>query len=129
MKNQYLLIAESIIYRNNKLTAINMYDQLLAMKLPAEFVFDLAILCGPGWQAGNYELEIFVKIEDELEVKLGNISINIPNENFVYNAIAPELSLGVKDGADKVTFIVKTDGQVVLERNFNVKTLAEKIHQ
>lgn len=126
MKNQYLLIAESILYKNNKLTAINIYDQLMAVKLPAEFIFDMAILCGPGWTPGDYDLDIFVRIKENIEKKLGSIKINIPNENFVYNAIAPELSLGINEDIVKVSFIVKSGDKLILERDFKVNTLAEK---
>lgn len=126
MKNQYLLVAESIIYKNSKLTAINIYDQFLAMQLPAEFSFDLAILCGPGWEPGDYDLDIFVKPENDSEVQLGTIKINVPNESFVYNAIATNLNLSLKEGIKKIAFVVKAGDEVVIDRDFQVNTLADQ---
>lgn len=123
MKNQYLVIAESLLYKNNKLTAINMYDQFLSMQLPAEFDFDLAVLCGPGWGPGDYSLDIFIEPKGAESFKLGVINFDIPNENFVYNAVAKDLSLVVNEGVEEISFIVKNKEEVLIERNFMVNIL------
>ena len=39
--SQYLLIAENVTFKDNKLSCINIYDNFSAVALPAEFVFDL----------------------------------------------------------------------------------------
>lgn len=123
MKNQYLVIAESLIYKNNKLTAINMYDQFLAMQLPAEFDFDLAVLCGPGWEPGDYSLDIFIEPKGNESFKLGIINFDIPNENFVYNAVAKDLSLLVNEGVEEISFLVKNKDEILIQRNFVVNIL------
>ena len=41
MQSQYLILAENITYKNNKLSCINILDQFLAVKLPSEMQFDL----------------------------------------------------------------------------------------
>ena len=123
MKNQYLVIAESLIYKNNKLTAINMYDQFVAMQLPAEFDFDLAVLCGPGWAVGDYSLDIFIEPKGSESVKLGVINFEIPNENFVYNAVAKDLSLLVNEGVEEITFVVKNKDDILVRRNFMISVL------
>ncbi len=123
MKNQYLVIAESLIYKNNKLTAINMYDQFVAMELPAEFDFDLAVLCGPGWAAGDYSLDIFIEPKGSESFKLGVINFEIPHENFVYNAVAKELSLLVNEGVEEITFVVKNKDDILVRRNFMISVL------
>ena len=120
MKNQYLVIAESLIYKNNKLTAINMYDQFLAMQLPAEFDFDLAVFCGPGWPAGDYSLDIFIEPKGAESFKLGVINFDIPSESFVYNAIAKDLSLGINEGVEEIAFVVKNKDEILIKRNFMV---------
>ena len=38
--SQYLILAENITYKNNKLSCINIYDNFSAVALPAEFVFE-----------------------------------------------------------------------------------------
>jgi hypothetical protein len=123
MKNQYLVIAESLIYKNNKLTAINMYDQFVAMQLPAEFDFDLAVLCGPGWAEGAYSLDIFIEPKGAESFKLGVINFDIPSENFVYNAVAKDLSLVINEGVEEIAFVVKNKNEIFLKRNFIINIL------
>ena len=84
MKNQYLLIAETIFYKNNKLTAINIYDHFVALKLPAEFVFDLAVLCGPGWEHGEHVITINFRPDDKELTKLKfTIGSDVKNLSFI----------------------------------------------
>ncbi|MEI8377982.1 MAG: hypothetical protein WCF95_05550 [bacterium] len=123
MKNQYLVISESLVYKNNKLTAINMYDQFLAMQLPAEFDFDLAVLCGPGWAVGDYSLDIFIEPKGNESFKLGVINFDIPSENFVYNAVAQDLSLLINEGVEEIAFVVKNKEEILIRRNFMVNIL------
>ena len=42
--SEYLILAENITYKNNKLSCINIYDNFSAVALPAEFVFDLVVI-------------------------------------------------------------------------------------
>ena len=123
MKNQYLVISEILVYKNNKLTAINMYDQFLAMQLPAEFDFDLAVLCGPGWAVGDYSLDIFIEPKGNESFKLGVINFDIPSENFVYNAVAQDLSLLINEGVEEIAFVVKNKEEILIRRNFMVNIL------
>ncbi len=123
MKSQYLLIAETILYKNNKLTALNIYDHFVAIKLPAEFIFDLAVLCGPGWKQGNHTISISFKSDDNEVVKLGDISIEIPHENFVYNAIANNLRFSVGDDVKNLSFVVHEGEDVIIERTYPVSGL------
>ena len=56
--SEYLILAETIIYKNNKLTCINTYDNFKSVAMPAEFNFDMAILCGPKWSVGEHNLRV-----------------------------------------------------------------------
>lgn len=123
MQNQYLIVAENIIYKNNKLSCINIHDQFLSVQLPAEFTIDLAVICGPGWEAGSHNIEIKAKTDETEIVNVGNINIEIPGENFVYNAIAPNLKLALGEGVKNITFVVYKNNEVIIERTYPINSL------
>jgi hypothetical protein len=123
MKNQYLVIAENITYKYNKLSCINIYDQFMTFSLPAESFFDLAVMCGPGWDPGEYDLKINVQIDDDEPVELGSVKTNIPHDNFVYNAIAPNLKIILPQGSKNVTFYVYKNDKLILSRTYPINSL------
>lgn len=124
MENQYLIVAESILYKNNKLTCINMYDQFMAVSLPAEFVFDLALLCGPGWPVGEYDVSIAIKSNATNETnELGTIKVSIPHENFTYNSIANNLKIKLGENIKDITFCATKNGELLIERTYPVSSL------
>lgn len=124
MEKQYLIIAEQISYRNNRLSAINIWDQFLAIAMPSKFNFDLAFACGPGWQAGEYELKFKVKTDAKEEITdLGNIQVNIKDEKSVFNAMASNLNFVLDETAKNITFIVERNGEWIFEREYSVRHL------
>lgn len=124
MENQYLIVAESILYKNNKLTCINMYDQFMAVTLPAEFVFDLAVMCGPGWPVGEYDIAISMKSNATQESnELGTLKVAIPHENFTYNSIANNLNVKIGESISDVTFVVHRNGEEIIERTYPINSL------
>jgi|GEM_PF-1337215 len=129
MKNQYLIIAENITYKYNKLSCINIYDQFITFSTPAESFFDLAVMCGPGWETGEYDLKINVQIDNEEPVELGSVKTNIPHDNFVYNAIAPNLKIILPKDAKTVTFYVYKNNELVLSRTYPVTELLVQQHE
>ena len=68
---EYLVVAENVIFKNGKLTCINMYDKFTAVAMPAEFRFDLAIMCGPNWTVGEHKLVIKARGSNGKEVNIG----------------------------------------------------------
>ena len=129
MKSQYLLLAESILYKNNKLTCINIFDQFVAVHLPAEFVFDLAVICGPGWEPGIYNVEINVKTNDSDISNIGNIDVTINSDTFVYNAIANNLKIAIGPNVKNITFVVYKNGESILERSYPVGSLLVEVDE
>jgi len=123
MENQYLVVAESIIYKNSKLTCINIFDQFVSVQLPAEFHFDLAVMCGPGWESGEYSVAIKAQTTEETPVQIGEIKVNIPNENFVYNALAPNLRVSIGADVKKIKFLVFKNDKIIVERSYPVNSL------
>ena len=117
---EYLILAENISFKNNKLTCINIYDRLTAITMPAEFKFDLAILCGPNWVVGEHKLTIKAKGSNGKEVTIGDLTVNIPNENFVYNAFANDLKVIMDYSTDALTFVVYDGETEIITRTYPV---------
>ena len=51
------------------------------------------------------------------------ISLNIPNENFVYNALAPNLKLGLDYSIKDITIFVYDNDKEILSRKYVVNSL------
>jgi hypothetical protein len=123
MRHQYLVIAENITYKYNKLSCINIYDQFMTFTLPSESFFDLAVMCGPGWDPGDYDIKITVQVNDQDPVELGSVKTSIPHNNFVYNAIAPNLKIVLPEDAKSVTFSVLRNEEQILTRTYSINPL------
>ena len=121
--SEYLLIAENVTFKNNKLSCINIYDNFSAVALPAEFVFDLVIICGPNWTPGEHKISIKAKTTGDKIVEIGNIDVNIQNENFVYNAIAQNLRITADYGIQTLTFMVFDGEKQIIERTYPIRSL------
>ncbi|OGH98167.1 MAG: hypothetical protein A2287_08180 [Candidatus Melainabacteria bacterium RIFOXYA12_FULL_32_12] len=121
MEKQYLLVAEQMIFRNNRLTAINIWDQLTAIHSPAKFNFDLAFICGPSWQPGEYDLKFKIKaVTTGEEFEVGAIKVKITSEQSVFNAIASNVNIAMGEESGNVIFIVERDGQEIYSREYPV---------
>ena len=121
--SEYLILAENITYKNNKLSCINIYDNFSAVALPAEFVFDLVVICGPNWTVGEHKLAIKAKTNTGVVVDIGEIAVQIPNENFVYNAMAQNLRIALDYSISDLTFVVLDGDKEVIERKYTVNSL------
>jgi hypothetical protein len=129
MEKNCLIIAEQVSFRNDRLSILNVWHQFTALHLPAKFNFDLLFMCGPGWQAGEYNLTFKVKSEINEPVEIGSIKINIANEKSVFNAIASNLNFAVEKDSGDITFIVERDGEEIFEREYSVRYLLEMRNQ
>ena len=118
--SEYLILAENITFKNNKLSCINIYDKFTSVALPAEFRFDMAIICGPNWSAGEHNLVLTVKSSTGNEAKIGESIVNIPNEDFVYNAMAQDLKVVLDYSVDYLIFSVKDNGNEIISRKYQV---------
>jgi hypothetical protein len=117
---EYLVLAENVVFKNNRMTCINVYDRLSTVAMPAEFRFDLAIFCGPNWSVGEHKLEIKVVANNGKEVNVGELTVNIPNEDFVYNAYANDLKILMDYSVESLTFVVNDDGKEIIRRKYPV---------
>ena len=117
---EYLVLAENISFKNNRLTCINIYDRLSAIAMPAEFRFDLAIMCGPNWSAGEHNLTVKAVGSNGKEVSIGTLNVNIPNEDFVYNAFANDLKIIMDYSVENLTFVVYDNDKEILSRKYPV---------
>ena len=117
---EYLVLAENISFKNDRLTCINIFDRLSALALPAEFKFDLAIMCGPNWSVGEHKLTIKALANNGKEVSIGELTVNIPNENFVYNAFANDLKIIADYSVSDLTIVVYDNGKEIISRKYPV---------
>jgi len=117
---EYLVLAENIIFKNNRLTCINIYDRLSTIAMPAEFRFDLAIICGPNWSVGEHKLAVKAVGSNGKEVPIGNLDVNIPNEDFVYNALANDLKIVMDYSVSDLTFVVYDNDKEIISRKYPV---------
>jgi len=118
--SEYLILAENITFKNNKLSCINIYDKFTSVAMPAEFRFDMAIICGPNWSAGEHNLVVTVKSNSGNEAKIGELKVNIPNEDFVYNAFAQDLKVIMDYSVDSLTISVKDNDNEIISRKYPV---------
>lgn len=120
MEKQYLILADQITFRNNKLSIINTMDQFMALQMPSKFNFDLVFICGPEWEPGEYDLKFKVKSESMESVELGTAKINISNKKGVFNAIASNLNFMMGEDSGNVTFMVERNGEEIFAREYSV---------
>ena len=118
--SEYLILAETIIYKNNRLTCINTYDNFRTVAMPAEFNFDMAILCGPKWSQGEHNLKVKAVASNGKEIDLGTAKVNIPHEDFVYNAFLNNIRLVMDYSVSDLTFHVYDNENEVFSRKFPV---------
>ena len=121
--SEYLLIAENVMFKNEKLTCINVLDKFTTVAMPAEFRFDMAILCGPNWSVGEHKLAVKAVASNGKEVPLGDLTVNIPNEDFVYNAYANDYKILMDYSVSSLTIVVTDNGKEVISRKYPVVSM------
>ena len=120
----YIELAENVIYKNGKTTILNIYNELSAIAMPAEFRFDMVVMCGPKWTVGDHKLVIKVKANDNgEEIQLVETTIKIPNEQFVYHAVANDIKFTMDYSVQYLTFTVLDNGEEVISRNYPVRAM------
>lgn len=117
---EYLMLAETVIFKNEKLTCINVYDNFRTVAMPAEFNFDMVILCGPKWSVGEHKLSVKAVASNGKEVDLGQADVNIPHEDFVYNAFLNNIKITMDYSVSDLTFYVYDNGNEVYSRKYPV---------
>ena len=118
--SEYLVLAENIFYKNNKLSCFNIYNQLTTIAMPADFKFDLAIMCGPNWSVGEHKLTVKARGSNGKEIIIGEMTVNIPKEDFVYNAYANDLKIGMDYSVESLTILVYDNEKEIISRTYPV---------
>ena len=117
---EYLILAENVTFKNNKLTCINIYDKLTSLAMPTEFRFDMAIMCGPNWSVGEHKLLVKASGNNGKEITIGELTVNIPKEDFVYNAYANDLKIMMDYSVETMTISVYDNDQEIISRKYPV---------
>ena len=118
--SEYLILAETVIYKNDKLTCINVYNNFKTVAMPAEFTFDMVILCGPKWSIGEHKISVKAVASNGKELDLGAATVNIPHEDFVYNAFLNNIRIGMDYSVTDITFHVYDNNQEICSRKYPV---------
>lgn len=118
--SEYLVLAENVFIKNNKLTCMNIYDRLTTVAMPAEFSFDLAVMCGPNWSVGEHKLVVKARGSNGKEVTVGELTVDIPSENFVYNAYANDLKITMDYSVESLTILVYDNDKEIISRTYPV---------
>ena len=121
--SEYLILAETVIYKNDKLTCMNVYNQFRTVAMPAEFNFDMVILCGPKWSVGEHKVSVKAVASNGKEIELGSSTVDIPHEDFVYNAFLQNLKFGLDYSISDLTFYVYDNGKEVYSRKYPVQSM------
>ena len=121
--SEYLILAENITFKNNRLSCINIYDKFSTVAMPAEFNFDLAIICGPNWSVGEHKLVVNAKSSNGKEFKIGELTVNIPNEEFIYNAFAQDLKIIMDYSVENLTIVVYDNDKEIISRKYPVVSI------
>ncbi len=120
----YLELAEAAIHKEGKTYILNIYNELFAVAMPAEFRFDMAIMCGPKWTVGDHNLKVKVKAnEDGDELTLIDSTIKIPHEQFVYHAVSNGVKLNMNYDVKYLTFTVFDNDEEVVSRLYPVRAM------
>ncbi|MBQ3310914.1 hypothetical protein IJG72_02435 [bacterium] len=120
----YLELAEAAIHKEGKTYILNIYSELFAVAMPAEFRFDMAVMCGPKWTVGDHNLKIKVKAnEDGEEKQLVDTTIKIPHEQFVYHAVANDVKFTMNYDVRYLTFTVFDNDEEVISRVYPVRAM------
>ena len=120
---EYLILGENITFKNGRLSCINIYDRFTTVALPAEFKFDLAIICGPNWTPGEHKLNVKAKTNTGKEIPIGDLTVNIPDEDFVYNAYAHDLKIIMDYSIEHLTFYVYDNDKEIISRKYRIVSM------
>jgi len=120
----YLELAEAAFHKEGKTYILNIYNELFAVAMPAEFRFDMAVMCGPKWTVGDHKLTIKVKANEYGEEKLlVDTTIKIPHEQFVYHAVVNDVKFTMNYDVRYLTFTVFDNDEEVISRVYPVRAM------
>ena len=114
---------ENVLFKNDKLTCINVYDKLTTVAMPAEFRFDMAIMCGPNWKVGEHKLSVKARANNGKESAIGELTVSIPHEGFVYNAFANDLKIIMDYSVAELTIVVYDNDEEIIARTYPVVSM------
>lgn len=143
-ESHYLVLAREI-GRNEQgiFSFLDICQHLAVNELPAKGRFDMAILCGPNWNAGTYRIHIATKLADEPPKKIGYADVEIVDDAHIYTAVVKNLGL-IVDSDKGFSFQVYRQngpvedseesrneimGDLILERPFRVKVIQKQTQQ
>lgn len=141
--SQYLILAKEV-NRNEYgiFSFIEVCQHLAVNELPAKGNFDMAIICGPGWNKGKHRIHIATKANNTTPAKkIGYADVEILDDKHIFTAVVKNLGL-IVDNDQGFSFEVYREsgdlqdpdttkdeiiGNLILERPFNVRVIQSQI--
>jgi hypothetical protein len=110
--SQYIILAEEIKKgEHNLFNFSNVCQQLTVNKLPARGMFDVAILCGPGWEAGKYRIHVAaMAIGTDTPQKIGVAEFQILNDGHTYTVTMNQVNLHLDNNNGFLLQVFKETG-------------------
>jgi hypothetical protein len=99
---------------------MNVYNQFRTVAMPSRFNFDMVILCGPKWSVGEHKIVVKAVASNGKEIEIGTTTVNIPNEDFVYNAFLQDVKIVMDYSVSDLTFFVYDNDNEVYSRKYPV---------
>jgi hypothetical protein len=137
-ESQYLILAREINKNEHGIFSfLDVCLHLAVNELPAKGKFDMAVICGPGWEPGVHRIHIATKLNDQEPKKIGYADVEIVDNTHIYTAAVKNLGLFIdndkgfsfqvyrESGEIQDAEVTKNQlvGSLILERPFNVKVL------
>ena len=72
------------------------------------------------WSVGEHKLSVKAVASNGKEIELGNATVNIPNEDFVYNAFLNNIKIVMDYSVEDLTFFVYDNDNEVYSRKYPV---------
>jgi hypothetical protein len=135
---QYLILAREIKSNNlGMFTFVDSIQHFVLKELPVKGSFDMALICGPGWDNGKYHIHVALKLLNNEIKKIGSAEVIIKDELQVHTAIIQGLNL-IIDNEQGFHFLLYKEpvseeinlsdlpqdniirGELILERPFRV---------
>lgn len=138
---QYLVLAREITQNESGVfTYYDVSQHLFIDRLPAKGEFDVAIVCGPGWEPGEHHLHIAMKMEEHEPKKIGYAKVHIKDQFHIFTVKLEKIILTLNtenpfyfmvyrhsgefiENDDTIDMIT---GELIIERPFKVTKVTKK---
>lgn len=111
---QYLVLAREITQNESGVFSyLDVSQHLFVDRLPAKGEFDVAIVCGPGWEAGEYHLHLAMKMEEYEPKKIGYAKVYIKDQYHIFTVKLEKIVLTINSENPFYFLVYKHPGEFI----------------